>query len=86
MKDYWREKAKDTIAQVIANFAAKSYDMKNLTDSQKRELRMRIDAAYPFNLRKHHPFTVWQEERRIAFDRYALNQSSTPTAEQPSLF
>ncbi len=85
MKDHWRETARAAIEGAIADFATKC-DLENLSDSQKRELRIWIDAAYPFQLRKNYPWQAWQDERRQAFDKYQLENFSTSQAQQQSLF
>lgn len=76
---YWREKASEAIAQVIAGAIAEGMDLKNLSEAQKRDLRIRIDAAYPFGIKRasSHPCQVWVDERRKAFDKLGLNKPAT---------
>ncbi|MFN6572352.1 hypothetical protein [Dendronalium sp. ChiSLP03b] len=86
---YWREKAKEVIDCAVSS-ASVGMNMKNLrqcggqvpwhkatavSETQKKELRLAIDAAYPFGVRKNHPYQQWWGERRKAFDRLGLAQS-----------
>ncbi len=69
---YWREKATAAINEAIALFAA---DLDNLSEQQRKELKRAIDASYPFDLRKNHPYQAWLDERRKAFYRLGLAEA-----------
>lgn len=73
--NYWREKAAQTIQDAIA-FTSKDMDLNNLSEAQKRELRCAIDAAYPFGIRRNHPYQMWLDERRKTFYRLGLHSSN----------
>ncbi|MCC5641083.1 hypothetical protein LC593_35740 [Nostoc sp. CHAB 5844] len=73
---YWRDRAKKAIAQVLAGAIAQGWDMKNLSETEKRDLKTRIDASYPFGQRKWHPYKMWLDERRKAF--YELGLAAMP--------
>lgn len=49
---YWRDRARPRIAAVIAEHK----------DEPERMIRRHLAKAYPFGLRKHHPYRVWLDE------------------------
>ncbi|MBD2488986.1 hypothetical protein [Aulosira sp. FACHB-615] len=75
---YWREQASEAIAKVLADAIASGMNLENLSETDKRELKGRIDASYPFGLRKNHPYKIWLDERRKVFYRYGLAQMPAP--------
>lgn len=83
---YWRDKASEAIAQVLANAVAEGWDLENLTQVQKQILKARINAAYPFALRRNYAYQMWQLERSKVFDKYGLNATSAQTTQQLQLF
>ena len=52
---YWREQARKVILAVLA-------DNPGL---EKQELRARINAAYPFEVRQYHPYRIWLDEVKV---------------------
>lgn len=61
-----RDTARLVIAKVIADTLATDVDV----------VMQRIDAAYPFGQRRHHPYKIWLEERSKA--RAALLAKANP--------
>ncbi|QKQ75572.1 hypothetical protein [Nostoc sp. TCL240-02] len=77
---YWRERAAEAIASVIASA---SVDLKNLSLADKRKLKGAIDASYPFGVRKNHPYQVWLDERRKTFYELGLARQSEGNRKPP---
>ena len=55
MTSHWRKIATPIIAKVLAETAGKT----------GAEVRAALRAAYPFGVRRHHPYRVWLDEIRI---------------------
>ena len=81
----WRRVAAPIIAKVLAETAGK----------QDAEVRAALRAAYPFGVRRHHPYRVWLDEIRIQTGRRKIGSrarrlqgrpSQPPDARQQGLF
>jgi hypothetical protein len=59
---HWRKIAAPIIAKVLAETAGKT----------GAEVRAALRAAYPFGVRRHHPYRVWLDEIRIQTGRRRL--------------
>lgn len=82
MMSIWRREAIAAIEGAIALF-----DLNSMDEAQKARLRCAIDAAYPFELRKNHPYQIWLDERSKAFSSLGLDEDkSSQTSDQLSLF
>ncbi|MBH8566693.1 hypothetical protein I8748_31850 [Nostoc sp. CENA67] len=84
MMNVWRREATSAIEGVVAKF-----DLNSMNKDQKARLRCAIDAAYPFELQKNHPYQIWLDERRKAFSRLGLDENENKvgeTSDQLSLF
>jgi len=72
MSGTWSERAWDVINKVDTSLP----DDVSVTDRIKA-----IDDAYPFGLRKHHPYKMWLKARRKYLDRYRGPKHHTPLEE-----
>lgn len=59
MVSHWRRVAAPIIARVLA-------EAKGQMDAK---VRAALRAAYPFGLRRHHPYKIWLDEIRIQTGR-----------------
>ncbi len=80
---YWREKAD---AAIIAAIASINVNLENLSEQDKQKLKCVIDAAYPFSARKNHPYQVWLDERRKAFERLGIINKKIRSKSELPLF
>ncbi len=48
----WRDHCRPIIAAVLAEHAGESV----------KQLRAALKAAYPYSLREHHPYKIWNDE------------------------
>ena len=55
MNSYWRGISAPIIARVLAETAGKSPE----------EIREALRAAYPFGVRRYHPYRIWCDEVRV---------------------
>jgi hypothetical protein len=80
---YWRQRAASAIEAAIVTI---NVDLENLTDQQKQQLMCAIDAAYPFGVRKNHPYQIWLDERRQAFERLGIINKKNRSKDKSPLF
>lgn len=66
MTSFWRAKAAPIIGRVLAETAGKP----------EPEIRAALRAAYPFGLRRHHPYRIWCDEVRVQRGRRKLSRSA----------
>jgi hypothetical protein len=59
MTSYWRRIAAPIITEVLRETAGKP----------ESEIRAALLKAYPFGLRRHHPYRIWRDEIRIQTGR-----------------
>ena len=59
MTSYWRGIAAPIITDVLRDMAGKP----------EHEIRAALLNAYPFGLRRHHPYRIWRDEIRIQTGR-----------------
>ena len=69
MSRSWRDIARSVINQVILDTPTQP-----IRDYLAR-VKAAIDAAYPFEMRKNHPYKQWLEERAAAFNALGIIQS-----------
>jgi hypothetical protein len=55
MTSHWRQVAAPIIVRVLQETAGKA----------EREIRAALRAAYPFGVRRHHPYRIWIDEIRV---------------------
>jgi hypothetical protein len=60
----WRERAKEVICEVIERVGR----------NDEKALRAALREAYPFGMRKYHPYKVWLDEIKVQ-----LNRKKPPT-------
>jgi len=85
MNSYWRAISAPIIARVLVETAGKSPE----------EVRAALRAAYPFGVRRHHPYRIWCDEIRVQTGRRKITRSvrkqqgrapEPPDARQQELF
>jgi hypothetical protein len=91
MTESWRDIANRTIGRVLDECKADGMDLLYLSPEQKKEIKKRIDAAYPFGQRTNFPYKAWLDARKAVF--VSLNipitsgkKSGDTTIGQTSLF
>ena len=71
---HWRKQAEIAIK--------KAHD--NIPDGATLKERMKIiDAAYPFGMRKYHPYKMWLKERAEYLSTYGYEAKSKKLVETP---
>ena len=63
MNSYWRAHAAPIIARVLVETAGKP----------PKEVRAALRAAYPFGVRRHHPYRIWCDEIRVQTGRRKIS-------------
>lgn len=63
MTSYWRKIAAPIIARVLAQTEGKPAP----------EVRSALRAAYPFGVRRHHPYRIWCDEIRVQTGRRKIS-------------
>ncbi len=63
MISHWRRIAAPIIAKILAE----------MEEKPETEIRAALGAAYPFGLRKHHPYRIWLDEIRIQTGRRRID-------------
>jgi hypothetical protein len=63
MTSSWRSSAAPIIARVLAETAGKPPE----------EVRAALRAAYPFGVRRHHPYRIWCDEVRVQTGRQKIS-------------
>ncbi len=63
MTSHWRMTAAPIIARVLAETAGKPPE----------EVRAALRAAYPFGVRRHHPYRIWCDEIRVQTGRRKIS-------------
>ncbi|MBN3875266.1 hypothetical protein [Nostoc sp. JL23] len=87
---YWRERAVSAIETAIATI---NVDFQNLSASDKQQLKCAMpaagcayDAAYPFGVRKNHPYQVWLDERQKALEMLGIVNKKIRSKDELPLF
>ncbi len=81
MTSYWRKIAAPIIAGVLAE----------TNGMPAKEIRAALRQAYPFGVRRHHPYRIWLDEVRVQTGRCKLGsrasrmQGRPPGVAQPPL-
>jgi len=78
-ESYWRNRASPIIARVIRETG--TVDMK--------ALRKALKAAYPFQVRKYHPYKIWLDEVKRQLKKkppLGTKLAKTPISGQRTLF
>ena len=63
MNSYWRGISAPIIARVLVETASKP----------PAEVRAALRAAYPFGVRRHHPYRIWCDEIRVQTGRLKIS-------------
>ena len=66
MTSWWRAKAAPIVARVLAETAGKP----------EPEIRAALRAAYPFGVRRHHPYRIWCDEIRVQRGRRKMTRQA----------
>jgi hypothetical protein len=62
---YWRQEAQHHIWEALRENNINITDnLSNAPEEKKREVKRIFKNAYPFGVRKHHPYKIWCEEQR----------------------
>ena len=70
----WRRIAAPIIAKVLAETAGQ----------QDAEIRAALRTAYPFGVRRHHPYKIWLDEIRIQTGRRKIGSCVRRLQGRPS--
>lgn len=65
MSSAWRLAARRAIQNAIASLPP---------DPCPSEIKKAIDQAYPFEEREYHPYKIWLDERRTAFEELGIKK------------
>lgn len=60
--EQWRRRARAAICRAVESY------LNTHADIEAAELRRLVDDAYPFGMRKYHPYKMWLSERRAFLD------------------
>jgi hypothetical protein len=73
----WRDIARPIIAQVLADNKGKT----------EQEIRKALKEAYPFGMRKMHPYKIWCDEIKVQLKKRRFGAHIKPVPkEQMKLF
>jgi len=65
---WWYIQATQTINEVIKKCMAEKniglFEIRNLTPEDKAKLRIAIDKAYPFGIKKYTPYKQWLKAKK----------------------
>jgi len=73
MTSYWRRIAAPIITDVLRDMAGKP----------EHEIRAALLNAYPFGLRRHHPYRIWRDEIRIQTGRRRIQSQARKLQGRP---
>lgn len=72
----WRARARSVMLDVVESLAIMAPDLLGAP----AEVLSRVDAAYPFGEREHHPYKAWLAERKLL--RLALADAPEPPSRE----
>lgn len=73
MVSYWRRIAAPIIARVLAETEG----------MPEGDVRAALRAAYPFGVRRHHPYKIWLDEIRVQTGRRRVDSRSRRLQDRP---